>query len=122
MSTVFCTGGRGFLVDLLMYNNTGYAGVARFSAFGTGAGTPGISDTTLFGEVGNRVSGVGTRYNYSTFQLQAAHGIQDNYTGTNAGIFSRSGTSPILITKGDFTPIPFLSGDNVTFTYRLEFQ
>lgn len=92
---------------------------------GTGAGTAGTGDTTLFVEVVSArvpsvesVVTVGSPAN-NTAQNVFTYTATSTLTVTNAGIgiSATSGTADI-IQKSDFTGIPLLATDSVEATFR----
>lgn len=99
----------------------------KYLAWGTGAGTASVSDSTLFTEdtTGGyaRVSGTGTRVTTSTtndtYQVVGTLTAAANLTITNAGTFDAS-TSGNLGVKGDFTGVVLATGDAITFTVKTQ--
>lgn len=94
-----------------------------FGNVGTGAGTAGITDTTLFTEVGTaRITATVTRVTVSSptnntaqyvFTFTAASGVNV----TNAGYFTLV-SGGVLMQKSDHATIPLLSGDSIQYTFQ----
>lgn len=125
MATVYTTVGKAQVAaKLLDSGDTGYSALCfEYGAWGTGAGTAAVGDTTLFTEdvTGGYARVVPTRTlpgsNKTQFvwTLTALAGL----TITNAGALTAI-TSGILIVKGDFTGVVLLTGDSITFTGSLQ--
>ena len=96
-----------------------------YIAWGTGAGTTGATDTTLFTETGTRVSGTSTQQTTSTtndtYQVVGTMTAGGALSITNAGLFDAS-TSGNLFVKGDFTSIGLATGDSIQFTIKTQFS
>ena len=98
---------------------------------GSGAGTTGATDTTLFTEyttgtwtgyartttAGTRVTGTNTNDTYQTTGTFTAGAAQ---TVTNAGCFDAATVGNMLV-KGDFTGVVLASGDSIQITIKLRF-
>jgi len=92
-------------------------------AWGTGAGTAGETDTTLFTEASEtRVSGTKTKQTTTvsndTYQVVGTITADGTKTITNAGLFDAS-TSGNMYVKGDFTGIALSLGDSIQFTFKV---
>ena len=122
MATLLVNTGKAIVTN---YLSGGSATQPKYVAWGTGAGTTGATDTTLFTEVTPRVAGTGTQVTTSTTNdtLQVV-GTQTAATGetiTNAGLFDAT-TSGNLFVKGDFSGIALTSGDSIQFTFKVQFS
>lgn len=103
--------------------------VPKFLAWGTGAGTAAITDTTLFTESTDeaRTSGTVTRVTTTvtndTLQVVGAIVVAtSNKTITNVGTFDVVTTSSGNIHfKSDFTGQALLIGDSITFTIKTKY-
>ena len=122
MATLLVNTGKAIITN---YLNGGAATQPKYVAWGTGAGTTGATDTTLFTEVLPRVSGttsqVTTSTTNDTFQVVGTQTAGVTETITNAGLFDAS-TSGNLFIKGDFTGVPLSSGDSIQFTFKCQFS
>lgn len=117
MATVYTTVGKAQAVDRLDATSSLFL---EYGAWGTGAGTAAVGDTTLFTEASEaRVAVTKSQPAADTNQAlwtQTADGVK---TITNAGVFTAS-TSGTLIIKGDFTGVALLLGDSIQFTATLQ--
>jgi hypothetical protein len=97
----------------------------NYVAWGTGAGTAAITDTTLFTETGTRVAGTSTQQTTTTtndtYQVVGTLTAGGTLAITNAGLFDAS-TSGNLFVKGDFSTINLASGDSIQFTIKTQFS
>jgi len=122
MATLLVNTGKAIVTN---YLNGGAATQPKYVAWGTGAGTTGATDTTLFTEVTPRVSGttsqVTTSTTNDTFQVVGTQTAGTSETITNAGLFDAS-TSGNLFIKGDFTGIPLNTSDSIQFTFKVQFS
>jgi hypothetical protein len=122
MATLLVNTGKAIITN---YLNGGAATQPKYVAWGTGAGTTGATDTTLFTEVLPRVSGttsqVTTSTTNDTYQVVGTQTAGVTETITNAGLFDAS-TSGNLFIKGDFTGVPLSSGDSIQFTFKCQFS
>lgn len=89
---------------------------------GTGAGTSGVGDTTLFTETGSaRVAITPTRVTTSFTNDTAQYVFVYTATGsinvTNAGYFTAL-TSGVLMQKSDHATIPLLAADSIEYTFK----
>lgn len=119
-ATVLTNAGRAIATNLV----SGLGGtVPKYIAWGTGAGTAVVTDTTLFTEasesrVDGTVSRVTTSVTNDTFQVAGTLTVAGSgKTITNAGTFDAS-TSGNLFIKGDFTGIALGVGDSIAFTIK----
>lgn len=122
MATLLVNTGKAIITN---YLNGGAATQPKYVAWGTGAGTTGATDTTLFTEVLPRVSGTTSQVTTSTtddtYQVVGTQTAGTTETITNAGLFDAS-TSGNLFIKGDFTGVPLSSGDSIQFTFKCQFS
>jgi hypothetical protein len=122
MATLLVNTGKAIITN---YLNGGAATQPKYVAWGTGAGTTAATDTTLFTEIGTRVSGttsqVTTSTTNDTFQVVGTQTAGSSATITNAGLFDAV-TSGNLFIKGDFTGVPLSTGDSIQFTFKCQFS
>lgn len=129
MASIVANSGRAILINRLKGSGT----EPVQGAWGTGAGTAAVTDTTLFTETalnlstttGTRTTGsssiVTTAVSGDTYQVVFTQTAAASGTVTNAGLFdSATIGAGNLFAKGDFTGIPLLSGDSVTFTIKAQ--
>lgn len=119
MATVLTNAGRAIATNLL----SGLGGtVPKFIAWGTGAGTAAVADTTLFTEGPEaRATGTVTRTTTSvtndTFQVVGTITATAPRAVTNAGTFDVvTSSSGNLFIKGDFATINLSTNDAIQFT------
>ena len=122
MATLLVNTGKAIVTN---YLNGGAATQPKYVAWGTGAGTTGATDTTLFTETGTRVSGttsqVTTSTTNDTLQVVGTQTAAGTLAVTNAGLFDAS-TSGNLFAKGDFSTINLNTGDSIQFTFKVQFS
>lgn len=121
MATVLVNTGKAITTNRLKGAGT----EPVFVAWGTGAGTAAIADTTLFTESAEaRVSGTSTQQTTTTtndtYQVIGTITASAGRTITNAGLFDAS-TSGNLFMKGDFTGVVLASGDSIQFTMKVQY-
>lgn len=103
----------------------------KFIGIGSGAGTTGNSDTTLFTEYTSgtwsgyaRTSSAGTQVTVTdtndTAQWQGTFTAGASQTVTNAGNFDASSAGNLCV-KGDFTGVALANGDSIQVTIKLTF-
>jgi hypothetical protein len=128
MASVLSYLGEEWVVDRLIATSGTYStDVGNYVGWGTGAGTAQKSDTTLFTESNDPVSssrttGAVTKTGTGStakWQCVATVPSTTSQTITNAGTFRAGGATAMFI-KGDFTGIPLVSGDSITFTFTLD--
>jgi len=120
MATVFTTVGKQWTVDVLDPATRAAAGEARHIAWGTGAGTAAVGDTTLFTETTpTRTSGAVDQSAADTYRVIGTLTADAGKTITNAGVFTAA-SGGVLFIKADFTGIPLLTGDRIEFTFTLQ--
>jgi hypothetical protein len=117
LATVYTTVGKTKIVDRID-SNTG--GNTDYIAWGTGAGTADVGDTTLFTEATEaRVSATKSQPAADTNQWVATITADGSKTITNAGVFDASSAGNLLI-KGDFGGIAVAASDQIQFTIKLQ--
>lgn len=120
MATVLANAGRAIITNRIIGAGT----EPKYVAWGTGAGTAGITDTTLFTEAAEaRTSGTGSQQ--TTDVTNDTHRVTGTITSlsgqtiTNAGVFDAS-TVGNLYVKGDFTGVALLTGESIAFTFDVD--
>jgi hypothetical protein len=120
MATLLVNTGRAIISNRIKGSGT----EPNYVAWGTGAGTTGATDTTLFTENGSRTAGTSTQQTTSTtndtYQVIGTLTAGSSITVTNAGLFDAS-TSGNLFIKSDFTGVALASGDSIQFTIKASF-
>ncbi len=123
MATLLVNTGRAIITNRVKNGATG-ATEPNYVAWGTGAGTTGATDTTLFTETGTRTAGTSTQQTTSTtndtYQVIGTMTAGGALTITNAGLFDASTVGNLFI-KGDFTGLVLASGDSIQFTIKAQF-
>ena len=94
----------------------------KYIGWGSGSGTTGDADTTLFDEESEaRVTGAvtteTTNVTDDTYKVVGTITAEGTKTITNAGVFDAA-TNGELFIKGDFTGIPLNTGDSIEFTIK----
>ena len=124
MATLLVNTGKAVVTNRVKNGATG-ATEPNYVAWGTGAGTTAVADTTLFTETGTRTAGTSTQQTTSTtndtYQVVGTMTAGGTLAITNAGLFDAS-TSGNLFVKGDFTTINLSSGDSIQFTFKTQFS
>ena len=124
MATLLVNTGKAVVTNRVKNGATG-ATEPNYVAWGTGAGTTALTDTTLFTETGTRTAGTSTQQTTSTtndtYQVVGTMTAGGTLAITNAGLFDAS-TSGNLFVKGDFTTINLSSGDSIQFTFKTQFS
>lgn len=117
--------GRAIATNLI----SGIGGtVPKFLAWGTGAGTTGATDTTLFTEGPEaRATCTVTQQTVTTtndtYQAVGTITASGSRTVTNAGLFDVvTASSGNLYAKTDFTGIVLLTGDSIQFTMKITYS
>ena len=116
-ATVLTTAGKAWIVDKIdeTLQTTG-----DYVAWGTGAGTAVVGDTTLFTEAAEaRVVATRSQPSADTVRWVATITSASAQTITNAGNFTAS-SSGTLIVKGDFTGVVLAIADQIQFTINLQ--
>jgi len=127
MATLLVNTGRAVITNRIKGSGT----EPNYVAWGTGAGTTGATDTTLFTEsssattLGTRTTGTSTQQTTTTtndtYQVIGTMTSNATQTITNAGLFDAVSSGNLFI-KGDFTGIPLASGDAIQFTFKASFS
>jgi hypothetical protein len=116
-ATLVVAVGRGLITASLAASTYKYIG------WGTGAGTAGDSDTTLFTEVTDTARATGTQSQQTTTTTSDTYRVVGTITATtgraitNAGVFDAVSTGN-MFSKGDFTVINLTTGDSIQFTFN----
>lgn len=121
MATVYTTAGKQKVPDFIDGTDASplSASVAKI-AWGTGAGTAAVGDTTLFTEAAEaRVAAAISQPSADTNQWDATITSLSGQTITNAGLFNSTSGATLFI-KGDFTGVALLTGDKIAFTIKLQ--
>lgn len=124
-ATVITNAGQAIVTNLV----SGIGGtVPGYVAWGTGAGTAAVADTTLFTESTEeaRTNGTKTRVTTTvtndTYQVVGTITVvTSSKTITNVGLFDAS-TSGNLFFKSDFTGLALAIGDSITFTLKTKYS
>ena len=112
MATVLTQVGEEWIVDVLDGTSPG----TQYIGWGTGAGTAGKSDTTLFTEASEaRQSATRSQPAADKIRYVATMTADGSKTITNAGVLTAL-TGGTLIIHGDFTGIPLQQNDQIQFT------
>jgi hypothetical protein len=124
MATVFTDAGKAITTDRVKNGDTG-ATEPEYVAWGTGAGTAVVANTTLFTEASEaRVAGTTTQETTTvtsdTYQVVGTITADGTKTITNAGLFDAS-TVGNLYMKGDFTGVPLALNDAIQFTMSVQY-
>lgn len=123
-ATLVVNGGHAIVTNRIKGSGT----EPLFVAWGTGAGTAGATDTTLFTESTEeaRTSGTSSRVTTTvtndTYQVVGTITVvTSNKTITNVGLFDAS-SSGNLYFKSDFTGLALLIGDAIQFTIKVKYS
>lgn len=120
MATVFTNAGKAIVTNRLKGSGT----EPSYVAWGTGAGTAAVTDTTLFTENGSRVAGTSTQQTTTvtndTYQVVGTLTAGSGITVTNAGLFDAASTGNLFV-KGDFTGVALNTNDSIQFTIKISF-
>jgi hypothetical protein len=124
LATVFANAGKAITTNRLKGSGT----EPNYCAWGTGAGTAAITDTTLFTESAQESRVAGTSAQVTTTVTNDTYQVVGTLTCatagktiTNAGLFDASTTGNMFI-KGDFTGIALNIGDSIQFTFQTQFS
>lgn len=123
MATVLTNAGKAIVTNRIKGSGT----EPLNAAWGTGAGTAAITDTTLFTEATPRAAGTSTQQTTTvtddTYQVVATITAAGTLAVTNAGLFDViTASSGNLFVKGDFTVINVVSSDSIQFTFKTTFS
>lgn len=121
MATVFTNAGKAITTNRVKGSGT----EPNYVAWGTGAGTAAITDTTLFSESAEaRVAGTSSQVTTSvtndTYQVVGTIVASAPRTITNAGLFDAP-TSGNLFMKGDFAGVTLAAGESIQFTNQVQY-
>jgi hypothetical protein len=121
MATVFTHAGKAIVTNRIKGSGT----EPNYTAWGTGAGTAAVGDTTLFTEASEtRVAGTSTRVTVTqtndTYQVVGQITANAGKTITNSGLFDAVSSGNMLV-KGDFTGLALNLNDAIEFTWQLQF-
>ena len=117
MATVLSTVGKQYIVDKL---DSSVSTKLEYIAWGTGAGTAAVGDTTLFTEASEaRTLGTLSQPSADTLRCVGTIVATGSKTITNAGTFTASSAGTLGV-KGDFTGIVMATNDQITFTIDLQ--
>src|SRR3990167_3986439 len=117
MASIYTNAGQVWVVDAIdatVTPGTHYIG------WGTGAGTAGVTDTTLFTEATEaRSSATKSQPATDTNQWVATLTADGTKTITNAGVWTARSGGPLIV-KGAFTGIALAANDAIEFTIPLQ--
>ena len=117
MATVLTTVGKQYIVDKM---DTTVVTKLEYVAWGTGAGTAAVGDTTLFTEATEaRVVGTITQPAADTMRVIGTLTADGAKTITNAGTFTASAAGTLGV-HGDFTGIVLALNDQIQFTIDIQ--
>jgi len=121
MASVYTTAGKAVIPDLIDGTSSTHLDATNGKiAWGTGAGTAAVGDTTLFTEASEaRVAVVASQPSADKNQWTATITADGAKTITNAGLFN-SASGATLFVKGDFTGIVLALNDQIAFTISLQ--
>lgn len=124
MANVFTDAGKAITTNRVKNGATG-ATEPNYVAWGTGAGTAAVTDTTLFTEAAEaRVEGTSTQETTTvtadTYQVVGTLTSASAQTITNAGLFDAP-TAGNLFMKGDFTGVSLAINDAIQFTMQVQY-
>jgi hypothetical protein len=122
-ATLIVNGGKALTANRVLGSGT----EPKYVAWGTGAGTAGATDTSLFTEsteearTNGTSSRVTTTVTNDTYQVVGTITVAtSNKTITNVGLFDAVTTGNLWF-KSDFTGLALLIGDAIQFTIRVAF-
>lgn len=121
MATILANTGKAITTARLKGTGT----EPNYVAWGTGAGTAAITDTTLFTESSEtRVAGTSTQVTTTTtndtYQAVGTLVAAAGKTITNAGLFDAITTGNLFM-KGDFTGVVLNTGESIQFTMQVQY-
>jgi len=121
MATVYTQAGQNIIPDLIDGTSAVHLDATNGKiAWGTGAGTADVNDTTLFTEASEaRVAVVASQPAADTNQWVATITADAGKTITNAGLFN-SASGVTLFVKGDHAGQALLLGDKIQYTITLQ--
>lgn len=120
LATVFTHAGKAIVTNRIKGSGT----EPSYVAWGTGAGTAAVGDTTLFTEASEtRVAGTSSRVTTTetndTYQVVGTLVADAGKTITNVGLFDAATVGNLLV-KADFTGIALNADDSIQFTLKLQ--
>ena len=122
MANVLTDLGEEWVCNRLVGSGTYGTLAGTYVGWGTGTGTAIKGNTSLFTESAEaRVSGTSSTVSTGSlafWQNVATISSTQTQSISNAGCFSTNSAGTMFI-KGDFTPIPLVSGDSIQFTFTL---
>lgn len=128
MATFFVRAGYAIITNRIIGAGT----EPRYIGWGTGAGAPALTSTDVSTAASEaRTNGTSTRQTTTqtndTYRTVGAITADGTKTITNVGTFDAAGTgSPPtggnLCVHGDFTGVPVVLNDQITFTINLQFR
>lgn len=121
MATVYTTAGKAVIPDLIDGTSSTHLDATNAKiAWGTGAGTAGVGDTTLFTEASEaRVAATISQPSADTNKWVGTLTADAGKTITNAGLFN-SASGATLFVKGDHTGQVLLTGDKIEYSITLQ--
>jgi len=122
MAQVVTNAGRSIITNRIR----GLGTEPLYVAWGTGAGTAAVTDTTLFTESAEaRTAGTSSQQTTSvtndTYQVVGTVTATAVRAITNAGLFDAS-TAGNLFVKSDFSTVNLALNDAITFTFKVQFS
>ena len=122
MATVFTNIGKAYVAAKL---DGSIVTTLNRVGWGTGAGTAGPTDTTLFTEAAETratatLSHLTTTTANDTFQAIGTLTSLSGQTITNAGVFDAASAGNLAV-KADHTGLPLLANDSIQYTFQLKF-
>lgn len=123
MATLLVNAGKAIVTNRIRGSGT----EPLNAAWGTGAGTTAVADTTLFTEAAPRAAGTSSQVTTSvtndTYQVVATITAAGTLAITNAGLFDViTASSGNLFVKGDFSTINLSTSDSIQFTFKTQFS
>lgn len=123
-ATVIVNGGQAIVTNRIVGSGT----EPKFVAWGTGAGTAAVADTTLFTESTDEARTTGTSSRVTTTVTNDTYQVVGTITVastgktiTNVGLFDAI-TSGNLFFKSDFTGLLLAVADSITFTIKTKYS
>ena len=122
MATVFTNAGKAITTNRMKGAGT----EPNYVAWGTGAGTAAVTDTTLFTESAEaRTAGASTQQTTSTtndtYQVVGTLVASAPRTITNAGLLDASSAGNLLM-KGDFSGVVLAAAESIQFTMSVQYS
>jgi hypothetical protein len=124
MATVVTNAGLDIVTDRIGGGGT----EPNYVAWGTGAGTAAVTDTTLFTESGDETRTSGTSSQQTTNTTNDTYRVvgtitvaSSGKTITNVGLFDAASVGNLFV-KSDFTGIALDVGESIQFTIDVVFD